>query len=181
MKHLYLFGRNIVQSSSLRNKNSSAADLLNSEVTGNFGVIQDSTTLSKFFGKMNSLNTRITDKSELSVTSNYKKSAKDFLFAERRWVEIFRPNRYYVKHETIHGEVLITFFLGQTKEYSLLRQTIKVEAFLHTVKSLQTKQHKTNQRHRNLMQTSWFQANFVIFLWSHSEWVMVTRSEHAYR
>ena len=55
--------------------------------------------------------------------------------------------------------------MGKLPNFSLLRQTIKVEVFLHTVKSLQTKQHKSNHKQNKLMQTSWFKANFAVYLW----------------
>ena len=76
-------------------------------------------------------------------------------------MEIFQPKKYV---NASYKWLVYENFMGKLPNYSFLRQTIKVEVLLHTVKSLQTKKHKSNHKKNKLMQTTWFQANFAVYL-----------------
>ena len=156
----YLFVQNISTRLLSANKNTSA-DLLKLSVTGNSGLIWDPRTQTIHFSPK--FVCRIWINRKFPIT-NFKRSAGKHLLAERRSGDIsakqvWKCFIWVTNLGTYYGEVLPNFFL--------LRQTIRVEEFVHTVKSFQTKEHKINQRHqKKLMQTSWFQANIAIYLWS---------------
>ena len=92
------------------------------------------------------------------VTAYFKRSTAEFLFTERRRVKIFQQERYvntpyeWPISEQFMEEVLPSFFMPS--------QTIKVEAFLQWWSVFK---HNTKPT-KKLIQTSWFQANFAIYL-----------------
>ena len=148
----YLFGRNIFIRLLSANK-ISPVDLLKLAITGNFTQINPwfwDPNYSFFPRPLRNLFVESQINPKFPVTSHFKRSAGECLFADRRQMKIFQQNRWVCKCfiwvtnlGTIHGKVLPNCFLP--------RQTIKVEALFQwwlTSKQHNTKPTKTNQKTR---------------------------------
>ena len=117
---------------------------------------------------------------DFPVIANFQWSTGEFLFAERWPMKISWSNGYVCKWSiwvtnlgTNHGEVLPNYFLPRPMTYpswrgiSLPRQNYESCSIFFMVNYLQTTQHRANLNlPKKLMQTSWFQTNFAVYLWT---------------